>query len=56
MRRSEFFFGIGHKLAIQFFHRFSKLFITHLDDEFKKQPDPALKHLVSNQVMSLGPD
>ncbi|KAI0306325.1 hypothetical protein B0F90DRAFT_1688970 [Multifurca ochricompacta] len=28
---------------------FSKLFITHLDDEFKKQPDPALKHLVSNQ-------
>ncbi|KAI9508309.1 cysteine proteinase [Russula earlei] len=28
---------------------FSKLFITHLDDEFKKQPHPALKHLVSNQ-------
>ncbi|KAH9981004.1 hypothetical protein BGW80DRAFT_1267806 [Lactifluus volemus] len=28
---------------------FSKLFITHLDDEFKKQPDPALRHLVSNQ-------
>ncbi|KAF8503303.1 cysteine proteinase [Russula emetica] len=28
---------------------FSKLFITHLDDEFKKQPDSALKHLVSNQ-------
>jgi hypothetical protein len=22
-------------------HRFSKLFITHLDDEFKKQPDSA---------------
>ncbi|KAH9954829.1 hypothetical protein BJV74DRAFT_891746 [Russula compacta] len=29
---------------------FSKLFITHLDDEFKKQPDPALRDLVSNQV------
>ncbi|KAH9998092.1 cysteine proteinase [Russula compacta] len=28
---------------------FSKLFITHLDDEFKKQPDPALRDLVSNQ-------
>ncbi|KAH9173623.1 cysteine proteinase [Lactarius sanguifluus] len=28
---------------------FSKLFVTHLDDEFKKQPDPALKNLVSNQ-------
>ncbi|KAI0273307.1 cysteine proteinase [Gloeopeniophorella convolvens] len=28
---------------------FSKLFITHLDDELKKQPDPALKRLVSDQ-------
>jgi hypothetical protein len=37
-------------------HRFSKLFITHLDDEFKKQPDPSLRHLVSNQVMNLNPD
>lgn len=36
-------------------HRFSKLFITHLDDEFKKQPDSALKHLVSNQVSGSQP-
>jgi len=36
--------------ATHYPHRFSKLFITHLDDEFKKQPNAALKHLVSNQV------
>jgi ubiquitin carboxyl-terminal hydrolase 48 len=39
-----------HRSATHHTHRFSKLFITHLDDEFKKQPDSALKHLVSNQV------
>lgn len=30
--------------------RFSKLFMTHLDDEFKKQSNPELKHLLSNLV------
>lgn len=30
--------------------RFSKLFMSHLDTEFQKQSDPALKHLLSNQV------
>jgi hypothetical protein len=47
---------INRMLATQLLHRFSKLFITHLDDEFKKQPDPALRHLVSNQVISLNSD
>jgi ubiquitin carboxyl-terminal hydrolase 48 len=43
-------FDVHHRSATHRSHRFSKLFITHLDDEFKKQPDLALKHLVSNQV------
>ncbi|THH17534.1 hypothetical protein EW146_g3292 [Bondarzewia mesenterica] len=29
---------------------FSKLFMSHLDTEFQKQSDPALKNLLSNQV------
>lgn len=31
-------------------HRFSKLFMSHLDDEFKKQTNPDLKSLLPNQV------
>lgn len=31
-------------------NRFSKLFMSHLDTEFQKQSDPALKRLLSDQV------
>lgn len=30
--------------------RFSKLFMAHLDTEFKKQSDPGLKSLIEDQV------
>jgi hypothetical protein len=32
-------------------YRFSKLFMSHLDSEFKKQPAPALKSLLANQAI-----
>lgn len=31
-------------------HRFSKLFMAHLDSEFQKQANPTLKSLVADQV------
>ena len=49
-------FEVDYRSTAHYPYRFSKLFITHLDDEFKKQPDPALRHLVSNQVMNLNPN
>lgn len=33
--------------------RFSKLFISHLDAEFKKQASPAIKTLIMDQVSAI---
>jgi hypothetical protein len=34
--------------------RFSKLFLSHLESEFKKQESPALQNLIASQVFTSG--
>jgi hypothetical protein len=50
MHKSWFFSGTLASRAEYSFGRFSKLFMSHLDNEFKKQLTPSLQTLISDQA------